>query len=118
MCALLLKLWSKLLLILKNVCPVISEFTLQSDYANTSLLYEYITFIMNRSEFYLVGSFVFGDFQEDCDYIDKNADLNADMDVQLENYILLLKLSLMYTPRAIVLSTQQARDFTFNVIPG
>ena len=57
------------------------------------------------------------DFQDDCDFIDKNADLDADTDIQLENYILLLKLSLMYTPRAIVLSTQQARDFVFNVIP-
>ncbi|KAK8824201.1 hypothetical protein WA556_003525 [Blastocystis sp. ATCC 50177/Nand II] len=91
----LLKLWSRLLLMLKT-----------ASYPKQNVIFQYISSVVVRSEFLL----------ENCGYQEGDVHLDEKVQSQLVQYIFLLKLSLLYTPRAIVANTPNSRCFVFSTI--
>ena len=55
------------------------------------------------------------DDQEPCGFHDAHTPLDSKTSEQLGQYLFLLKLSLLYTPRAIVANVSASRDFVFTV---
>lgn len=80
------------------------------------MLFQLISAIVKRSEFLLVFLFKFFDYKENCGFVDNHTALDPQIKNQLVQYIFLLKLSLLYTPRAIVLNAVIAREFVFAVV--
>lgn len=55
------------------------------------------------------------DDKEHCGFHDAHTPLDSKTSEQLGQYLFLLKLSLLYTPRAIVANVSASRDFVFTV---
>lgn len=70
------------------------------------MLFQLIVAIVKRSEFLL----------ENCGFVDAHPSLDPQIHNQLVQYIFLLKLSLLYTPHAIIKNAAPSREFVFAII--
>ena len=68
-----------------------------------------------EGNFFWYGFCVVSNGKENCDFHDIHIHLEPKTSEQLGQYLFLLKLSLLYTPRAIVTNVCASRDFVFTV---
>ena len=110
----LLKLWSRFLMMLKTVGSF-SDTEVQARCADQCDLFRYISALMCRREFLLVLLGLVDHVQESCGYQGEEIPLDEKANEQLSYYLFLLKLTLLYTPRAIVTNMSVTREFVFTV---
>ena len=110
----LLRIWFKLLIMLKEVI-VLPVIKLQATMEQQTILYKYITAIIIRDEFLLVNVYQSFYLQENCGYQQEDSVLDEKTVKQLGQYIFFLKLTLAFTSRAIVVNHPVFREFAFTV---
>ena len=112
----LLRIWFKLLIMLKEVILfLVAE--VQATIEQQRILYKYITAIIIRDEFLLVNVLWLNYLQENCGYQNEDSELDEKAVKQLGQYIIFLKLTLSFTSRAIVVNHPIFREFAFTVDP-
>ena len=112
----LLRIWFKLLIMLKEVI-MFPAAEVQATIEQQKILYKYIMAIIIRDEFLLVIVFWWNYRQENCGYQNENSELDEKAVKQLGQYIIFLKLTLSFTSRAIVVNHPIFREFAFTVYP-
>ena len=113
----LLRIWFKLIIMLKEVIVFLVD-EVQATIEQQKILYKYIKAIIIRDEFLLVGVFWFYYYyQENCGYQNEDSELDEKTVKQLGQYIFFLKLTLSFTSRAIVIDHPICREFAFTVLP-